>query len=270
MTPRHAISLEFDPQLVEETVLLRIREDRQESEFYRSRDRLYLLPDGEEREKSFQELHAAWFVRLQLGSPITDALEEQPLLTGRARRCCVFPARSGQEEGADLHQWRAAKPRESAAGGSILIRVKVTRLLDTLRLQPWLRHELMHVADMLDPVFAYAPEWPAGTSDPAAKNILRERYRVLWDVWIDGRLERRGWLPEGDRARRFEEFVAAFPNFGPEAAERFAAIFDAETQTHAGLLRVALRAGGPGGPAPGPLPCPLCRFPTYELQAEGT
>jgi hypothetical protein len=257
------LSAEFEPRLIEEAVFLRLRGDPREGEFYQSRDRLYLLPEGEEKEKKFQELHAAWFVRLQLGSTLAEALAEQPLLGEGAQRCCVLPARSGQDEGADLHRWRAAEP----ADGVIVIRMTVPRLLDAQRLRPWLRHELMHVADMLDPAFAYSPEWPEGTPDPAAKNLLRERYRVLWDVWIDGRLQRRGWLPEGERARRLEEFAAAFPHLGPE---RFAEIFDAETQTHAGLLGMALQAGGSGGPAPGPRPCPLCCFPTYELQAGQT
>jgi hypothetical protein len=257
------LSIEFEPRLIEEAVFLHLRGRHQEGEFYRSRDRLYLLPEGEEREKKFQQLHAEWFGRLQLGRPLQEALAEQPLLGERARRCCVLTARSGQDEGADWRQWRAAGPAE----GVILIRLKVTRLLDAQGLQPWLRHELMHVADMLDPAFGYSPEWPEDMPDPAAKNLLRKRYRVLWDAWIDGRLERRGWLPEGGRARRLEEFVAAFPHLGPE---RFAALFDAATQTHAGLLEMAINAGGSGGPAPGPRPCPLCRFPTYELQTGET
>jgi hypothetical protein len=251
------IPLEFAPQLVEGAVLLRVREDPLERNFYRSRDRLYLLPDGEQKEESFQKLYAAWFVRFGLERPIREALQEQPLLQERTRRCCVLAAGSGREEGADL------------AGSTILIRVAAARLLDAARFQPWLRHELMHVADMLDPAFAYSPEWPAGAADPAAKNLWRERYRVLWDVWIDGRLERRGWLPEGGRRRRFEEFAAAFPSLGLETEQHFAALFDAKTQTHASLLEMARPAAGAAGAAPGPFPCPLCRFPTYKLQAGG-
>jgi len=130
----------------------------------------------------------------------------------------------------------------------------------------------MHVADMLDPAFAYSPVWPARQPDPAAINMQRERYRVLWDTWIDGRLARRGALPPGSRERRLAEFTAAFPVCA-DAARRFEEIFDAETQTHAALLEMALNpgaqaAGETAGPARS-VPCPLCRFPTFELDPGG-
>ena len=69
--------VEYDPRLVEETVLLRIRRDPEEKRFYRARDLIYELGDAEEREKRFQEFHAEWFLRLQLGQPVRESLTEQ-------------------------------------------------------------------------------------------------------------------------------------------------------------------------------------------------
>ena len=261
--------VEYDPRLVEDAVLLRTRGDREEYEFRRDRDRIYLLPEDEGREQRFQQFHAAWFVRLHLGGGISSALEEQPILLQQARRCCVFPARSRSEEGADLHRWRAAKPGESGPETTILIRVTPTRLLEPSSLLSWLRHELLHVADMLEPTFGYEPRWPANDAGPVAINLLRERYRVLWDTWIDGRLSRRGWLPVGGREKRLEEFLAIFSALGPEAQQKFDEIFQSDFQTHALLTALALHPGVPTDPArPSgrrPQPCPLCRFPTYQI-----
>jgi hypothetical protein len=263
--------LDYDPRLVEEAVHLRIRGDRNERGFHGGRERIYLLPDAEEREREFQRFHASWFVRLDLGRTIREAWDELPILAGR--RCCVFAARSASEEGADLHQWRATRSDESEGGGTVVIRMTATRFLAPLSLQLWLRRELMHVADMCDPAYGYSPVWPASQRDPAALNIQRERYRVLWDTWIDGRLFRRGALPREIRELRLAEFTAAFPVSGPDAARRFEEIFDAEAQTHAALLEMALNPGAQaGGETAGParsLPCPLCRFPTFELEPGG-
>jgi hypothetical protein len=267
------VRLEYDPRLVEEAVQLRIRGHRDERRFHTTRERIYLVTEGEEREHEFERFRASWFVRLDLGQPITEALAELPILAERARGCCVFAARSTCEEGADLHQWRAARSGESEAGGTVIVRMSATRLLELSDSQLWLRRELMHVADMLDPAYGYSPEWPAGQPDPAAINLHRERYRILWDTWIDGRLSRQGKLPQGVREQRLAEFVAAFAVSGSDAARRFDAIFDAETQTHAALLEMALHPGpAAGGEAPGPgrsAPCPLCRFPTFDLQPGG-
>jgi len=264
-----SLPVEYGPGLVEEAVLLGARGFREEFEFRCSRDRIYLLPEGEERERRFQEFHSVWFVRMRLGCPITEALEEQPILLQRAGRCCIFPARSGLEEGADLHQWSAGKLEGSRPEKTILIRVKPARLLEPSSLQSWLRHELMHVADMLDPAFGYEPECPANDAGPVAINLLRERYRVLWDTWIDGRLFRRGWLPPGGREKRLEEFLATFSALGLNAREKFDDIFRSDAQTHAGLIAFAQSSGIRSDPARlsggRPQPCPLCRFPTYQL-----
>lgn len=267
------IPIEYDPLLVEEAVQLRVRGDRSERAFHDARERIYLLMDAERREQEFQRFYAAWFVRLELGRALSEAVGELPILASSAKRCCVFPARSASEEGADLHRWRAARSGDPEAGGTVVIRMRAARLLAQADSPLWLRRELMHVADMLDAAYGYSPVWPAGQPDPAAANMQRERYRILWDTWIDGRLFRRGALPEGIREQRLAEFSGTFPASGPEVVRRFDAIFDAEGQTHAALMGMALNPETPlGGQAAGParsLPCPLCRFPTFELQPGG-
>lgn len=264
-----SLPVEYGPALVEEAVLSGVRGFREEFDFRRSRNRIYTLPEGEERERRFQEFHSVWFVRMRLGCPITAALEEQPILLQQAGRCCIFPARSALEEGADLHQWSAGKLEGIRPEKTILIRMKPARLLEPSSLQSWLRHELMHVADMLDPAFGYDPQCPDNDAGAVAMNLLRERYRVLWDTWIDGRLFRRGWLPQGGREKRREEFLATFSAVDLNAAEKFEEIFLSDAQTHAGLIAFAENSGIRSDPARFSRgkhqPCPLCRFPTYQL-----
>lgn len=261
--------LEYDPRLVEEAVLLSLAGHPEEARFRRERDRVYELTNEEEREARFREFHGDWFVRLQLGRPIVEALEEHPGLMQQARRCCVLSAISTVEEGADLHDWLGAAPAEGQRPTVILIKLKPPRLLDPAGLRAWLRHELLHVADMLDPSFGYERWVPSSELGPAYANLLRDRYRMLWDTWIDGRLHRRGWLPEGVREKRLAEFVATFPMLGPQAAEKFQQLFESDSQTHVSLMAFVQNPAGQGGPLAGSLPhariCPLCRFPGFEL-----
>lgn len=268
VSPR-PFSVEYDPGLVEEAVLLQISGAPEEMSFRQVRDRIYALTDSEEREQRFREFHAEWFLRLHLGRPITESMLEQHALFRETQRCCVLPARTTQEEGADLYGLRAASPADPAPDKVIVIRLKAVRLLDPLGARHWLRHELMHVADMLDPAFGYEPRLPTHDAGPAYTTLFQERYRVLWDCWIDGRLARRGWLPEEALEKRWEEFRQTFAAFGSEAREKFQELLDSESQTHDTLVGLALHPDLRTAPSPAaqtrPQPCPLCRFPTFPL-----
>ncbi|MBI4464880.1 MAG: hypothetical protein HY647_09275 [Acidobacteria bacterium] len=261
--------LEYDPRLVEEAVLLSLEGHPEEMLFRRERDRIYELADAEEREGRFRKFHGQWFVRLQLGRPLVEALEEQSSLMQPTRRCCVLPAISTVEEGADLHDWlgpaRAAGQRPTA----IAIRLQTRRLLEPTGLQAWLRQELMHLADMLDPNFGYERWAPTSDLGPAHAYLVRDRYRVLWNTWIDGRLHRRGWLPEAVREKRLAEFLATFPMLGSQAEDKYHELWESDSQTHASLMAFAQNPAGHADASRQGVSqsqvCPLCRFPTFQL-----
>ncbi|MBM3810327.1 MAG: hypothetical protein FJW20_01705 [Acidimicrobiia bacterium] len=266
------VPIEYDPLLVEQAVFLRISGDPLETAFHAARERLYLLQDPAQKEAAFQRFHVSWFARLALGRLVSEALAELPALPARAQRLCLFPALHPSQEGADFHPWRAPQPNQLEPAGAVVIRLTAARLLPHPEALYWLRHELMHVADMLDPAFAYSPVWPASPADPLTANLQRERYRVLWDAWIDGRLHRRGTLPQAIRRRRLADFTRAFGS-PPDAAARFDAVFGADALTHAGLVEMALlpatNIAGETSRPPAALPCPICRFPTFELTPPG-
>ena len=247
-------AIEYEPRLVEEATLLALRGAGQETAFRRERDGLYEIANPEAREAAFRAFHVAWFERLGLGRPIGWAVKERGLILRAAGRCLVAYAASAREEGAELF---VAERRRSVA-----IRLSPATLLAPERLLEFLRHELQHIADMLDPRFAYEPWLPSSDGGPAHRELLKDRYRVLWDAYIDGRLSRLGRASAGVRAERLGEFRRAFPTLGERAEAEFERFFNAPSLRHPELVAFAVDA------ASGPGRCSLCRFPTHTFEPE--
>lgn len=262
--------LRYDPGLVEEAVFLAVEGHPEAKRFHRERDRIYGIKHPEERERAFNDLHRAWFLRLGLADQMEKAVSEQPLLSSGVNSCLVARAPSKCEEGAELF----VNPEEKVSGKerrTVSIFLRAESLLDPSALLTFLRHELMHIADMLDPGFGYEPELPPAEGGPTHDRLLKERYRVLWDATIDGRMLRCGWATESLRAERLREFCSTFPMFGQKSESLFSRFFDREPHTHAELVAFILdpRAiiGAPEAPHPGSR-CPLCGFPTYDFESE--
>ncbi len=254
--------VEYEPRLIEQAVLLAVSGRDEELEFRARRDRVYEIPDPEEREREFRAFHSAWFKRLGLDRPIRRALLEEPLVPRETRTCIVALALSRKAEGADLF---VAPPE--VGGRSVGIRLSPERFTDAEGLLQFLRHELLHIADMLDPGFQYTRELPGLESDAAYARLIKDRYRVLWDVCVDGRLVRRGVAPAEIRSAGLSEFERAFPALGDRMEEVFEHFFEATSPTHPELAAFASnpsRAVGQG-PHPGER-CPLCRLPTHAFE----
>ncbi len=263
--------LRWDPALVEEAVfvVLRARAEAGEGALlarYRLQgDRVWEQALGPARERAWRRLHQEEFVSLGLASAVEAVVAEFPGVRDGVGEVLVGRAVAAHEEGADLNGDRTA----------VGIRVRPQRFMNTVELSPFLRHELTHIADMLDPAFAYVREERL-TDAPARENLLRDRYRVLWDIWIDGRLTRAGREMVADRAVRYREFSLLYTRFPEQARERaFTSLWEAERLTHGELLEMArepvtifkrcgivLPEAEAAAPFPGS-PCPLCDFPTY-------
>ncbi len=273
--------VEWEPALVEEAVLHAIRGHHRERGFWRERDRPYEIEDPDEREIAFRRLHAAWFERLELAAPIQRALSEQPSLAEATGGCLVAAARVRKAEGAELFVRPAAEGLGERERRRVVLRIGPESLSDPGRLLAFLRHELFHIADMLDPRFGYEPHLPPSEAGPAHDRLLRDRYRALWDASIDGRLARLGRAPAAIRADRLRDFARAFPILGEGTEETFRHFFEGHAGTHGALVAFAAHPGalghpslsGPRPPAPGPRRspsagerCPLCRFPTHAFE----
>jgi hypothetical protein len=241
--------LDFDAELVEASVLLAVEATSPglKAEFRRERDRLYLLPPGE-RGPSFTKLSEGWFERLGLSLPFYRALREEPRVGPSVSRCLVAPAPSAREEGADLRDAVLAASSKPV----LLVRLQTKTLADPARVLAFLRHELLHVADMVDPAFGYERDLPDVEGGPMVERLLRERYRVLWDASVDGRLASRGFLPDRVEEARRREFLGAFPFLRPSPADGFEKIFRGRRPRHQEFLALALEGLSRTG-------CPLCR-----------
>ncbi|MFQ5349080.1 MAG: hypothetical protein ACE5EG_01410 [Thermoanaerobaculia bacterium] len=256
-----AYSLEFDPRLVEESVLLAI--DRAalatRRRFRHRRDPLYEIEQPERRESAFNELSRRWFVRLELGDPVRQALAREPSIAAGTAKCLVVPVVKARQEYADL------KPDLDDEGLPVLLLcLRASTLVDRDRLVPFLRHDLLHIADMLDSDFGFDPQLPTLDDSAALDNLLRQRYQTLWDTTIDGRLLARSELPAAAEAARRHEFLGVFSMLGEGGERWFQRFLRGPRPSHAALVGFAAEPGQSGtGPAHNR--CPVCRMPTATL-----
>jgi hypothetical protein len=255
-------SVEYDPRLVEEAVVRALRGHADAAKFWRHRDRLYEIAGAEEREAAFARLHADWFVHLALDKPIAIALAEQPSVTSQVERCTIARAIRRKDEGAELFVNRSSEQIRRV----VRIALRPESLLEEAVLT-FLRRELQHVADMLDPAFGYEPSLPADGGGPTHDRLLMDRYRALWSAYIDGRLVRAGRIPGSARNERWNEFAETFGMLGSGRETEFARFFDAPAPcSHADLVAFA-RAPGIGG-SPAGSRCALCHCPTYQFETD--
>lgn len=228
--------------------------------FHGERERCYRLTDADERNDAFFRCHLVWFRSWGLEGRLTGVVREFPLIEPGLQLLAFRTARGQRDEGAELYV-------SAENGRTAVVALRPALLESQARVQEILRHECGHLADMLDPAFGYSPELPSTGPGGAHSRILRERYRLLWDIAIDGRLERSGRGIEGRRRRHEVHFSQAF-HFWPESrrAVEFESLWNEPRPNHAALMVLAADPRGlehAAGPLPGAA-CPLCGFPTFE------
>jgi hypothetical protein len=261
--------IEFQPQLLEEAVLRAIGGHPEERDFWRERDRLYENNESAGREKAFQRLHEQWFQRLGLAKPLRQVLALWPILTEATNRCLLIKAYSKRSLGAELYLAPEASGLNLRERRTIVVQLMPELLAQAESFLEFLRHEFLHIVDMLDPHFGYKPDFPKTEAGPASDHFLQGRYSVLWDITIDGRLQRRGWLPPAAREKHFAVFKRAFQGSEDKLAEAFAFFFDRNSHTHRELMDFAqhpekwLAGEKPESPSKGR--CAICHFPTFQL-----
>jgi hypothetical protein len=137
----------------------------------------------------------------------------------------------------------------------------------------------MHARDMMDPEFDYEDAFIPG--NPSMRNLITARFRLLWNVYVDSRLARKGIksvIPKESRFREFDNYYRKIPDKQRRAI--FEGLWQSERLTHEELLSMAtdldtlinqfvdytdefteedrefIHLQGS--------PCPLCKFPTYN------
>ncbi len=99
----------------------------------------------------------------------------------------------------------------------------------------------MHISDMLDPDFGYRPDLaPAGT-EPGRRHLFSERYRVLWNITVNGRLARRGQLLEEAGAVHRDEFERVFSMLDERLDSCYRWFYERDRPTHRSLAEFSLK-----------------------------
>lgn len=257
--------LRYDDDLMEAAVFLGASGRRpgvpplQLARFHRAREKLYHVLDPEERNAAFFRLHLEWFREWGLETPISAVLKEFPLLAAHLAMLAIRMSRGKHDEGAELYV-------NDAGERNGMLALRPERFIHDAALTTFLRHECMHLHDMLDPAFGYAPTLECPELNAAQQRLARERYRLLWDITIDGRLTAGGHPPITDREQHAAAFRRGY-SFWPEQrqAETFEALWGAAAPCHADFLALIADPRGlreTHRPAPGAA-CPLCDFSTF-------
>jgi hypothetical protein len=286
------MDIRFQPALLQEVIDSFIEKTEREGdptyykEFHELADPIYEKYTLEDREPEFKKLYQYLFGTWGFSDIISAAFNEYPILKERVGIVLVKGVLKEAEEGVDiLRKWGAveqdlAKQFEQKGLKGVGIKLIPRRFYDPA-LSRYCRHELMHVADMLDPEFGYDPDTKVG-QNPGEETLILQRYRVLWSLHVDSRLERAGketMLPKQDRFKEFRSWYRKIPP--PQLKSVFEGLWQTDTFNHSELvematdtLRVMDRAiDVEGGEVPETqnkvmlmpgFPCPLCRFPTYS------
>jgi len=267
-----SVEIQFDPALVEEAVFLELKRreasgNRRIAEaFHAQRSSLYgATGPADEREARFQQLAARYFHELGLADLVTKRFEELPLVAGLVKTARVQRVFCRKEERVELYIRPVPHGRASIeASTTLLLGLQAARCLNRDELVAFLRHELMHISDMLDPAFAYEPHPAFGGECETENDLIRERFRLLWNVWVAGRMRRNEWpLPESEQHRRGLD--QAFASWEPKRREAVLQDLGSRDRcTQRELLDLAkderlTRMLGAGG-----VRCPLCHFPTRD------
>ena len=227
--------------------------------FHREREALYAIADPDERDARFFQLHLEWFREWGVEDVLTASFREFSLLGPHLSILAVRTARGRKDEGAELYV------NETGQRTGILS-LRPERLMSGHQIAGFLGHELSHLQDMVDPAFGYLPELSLPHWSPGQQRLARERYCVLWDTSIDGRLHQARRPTTSNQDGRWQEFSRAFGRW-PESKRKgtFTAVWNHPRPTHRwfqDLVAEGCEVVGSDEPIQGGL-CPLCRFPTF-------
>jgi len=227
--------------------------------FQRERERLYTILDADERNTAFFKLHLDWFREWGLEKLLTDLLKEFPLLSEKLTVLAVRKTRGKNDEGAELYV-------NPTGQRNAILALRPESFERDIALRDYVRHEFTHLSDMLDPAFGYSPTLDLPGLNGAQQRLARERYRLLWDITIDGRLIAAGHTPMANQEIHAAAFARGY-SFWPEdrQQETFTALWHNAVPRHAEFLALIADPRGlreAHRPAPGGS-CPLCEFPTF-------
>ncbi len=281
------MNIQYGPVLMETMVTreMRSREEKGDlslaRQYHALADPVYEMDssgEGAERSKAFQVIFRKLFVKWRLGAVFEEVVAEFPLFE-KASLVYFNLTMYQKNAGADL----MAKNRE-AGPKVIMVQVLARQCAEEAGLRDFLRHEFMHVSDILDEAFRYEEALVGGVP---AESWVMDRYRLLWDIYVDARLSDKAESTAMGMAGHLGEFSRLYRKI-PEKQRQaaFEWFSSARGLTHGDILELAKDTGyfmeeagiayeqdpaetGSSEVAnlPG-APCPLCNFPTYHWEED--
>ncbi len=272
-----AMLVEYDPNLVEHAVFEASRQDpRIEAELHRATDPLYNLDDTRERNAAFHKTYMQFFQRLRLDHVVSRLLAERPVLKELIQQCIVRKVLGEKQELAELY----VKPDgENGAGNpdgrdsrTIQIHACARSLWKPTLFCSKMRRELLQIADMVDQRFGYQKDSLIGGLP--RQNLIRDRYRILWDAYAQSRLMREGYRDDDAQVRLATQFKRVF-SLSPSQIVKPALekVLAQDTLTHDDLMRWATWPKQLFGlqshrdldeQAAAGEPCPVCGCSTFD------
>jgi len=186
-------------------------------------------------------------------------VSEFPMVRTGLSALAFRKARVKTDEGAELYV--------NADNGRIcVVALRVERFDQPTEMASFLRHEFTHVHDMLNPAFGYSPELNLPEQNAAQQRLSRERYRLLWDISIDGRLMTSSRAALTSLELHRTAFERAFSFWPEEQRDKvFKCLWENREPRHTELVALASdprdlksqQCATPGAA------CPLCGFSTF-------
>ena len=257
----NSLQVNFDPTFIEEAVFLLMRTkqgDKLYRDFCNEKEEIYQENiSSDERDNAFKSLYEKYFRALGLEVFFKNICKDSPHLYKPEIQVVVKRVWQRKHEEAELY----VQPHQKTVYLGILVR----RVLDLAFLESFLRHELTRISDMLALDFQYSPHPVLGGKNEIEDNLIRDRFRLLWDTYIDARLRGKGYTTirsEIEQTREInEKFFFLHPSECKEIIEK---LNDCKDLTQIDLLR---RAGDPRSVkilGEGGLRCPLCDFTSFN------
>lgn len=277
------LEIMYDQQLVDDIVYKGLAKQEMAGdlelykEYHERRDAIYEL-EHEKRPKRFKELDNDIFGKLGYDVYVREIFDEYPDIEEVVEEIHVRRATTRQNEGSNVVD----------EGKKVIIRLYPELFIEGGKeMRRVLRHELMHVSDMMNSNFEYNVNEEFSQS-PMEDRLMRDRYRLFWDISVDGRLVNKGLETTATREERKREFDSFFSKIPDESREAiFSKMWEAEEpMSHDRMVELskdnnkvlALAAGSRSaeelieetkklGPLPGTT-CTLCGFPSFDWVEE--
>lgn len=227
--------IQYDPHLVEAAVNWAVRSHPAlEQKLRQALDPLYAEFAPDERDEPFNRSYRDWFVRLGLDQVVTGWIAEFPIISANVDGVVVRIAAKVRLQSAELF----VRQRDDEPGvlRTLILQVCPESLCAPQQFRDTMMRELMHVADMLDPRFGY--ELPVIDQPRAREQLIKDRYRVLWDIWVEKRLFATGRVALCSTRRLKGLLERAFS--GQQGTEDLLArVWNAERICHVDLMQLA-------------------------------